>query len=127
MTTNSMRTYVLRTIFFMTGYIAANAAAMTGAFDDVQRPGAYLLGLAVAGPVVGQIWALLDCMRTADEYIARFLARIFILAAGLTIATFASWGFAEAYVGAPHIPGWFVYPLFWWFYGISWPIIRRMG
>ena len=126
-TPNPQRTYILRTVLFMTGYVAVNVAVLTGAFDDVSRPGAYLLALAVTAPVVGQLWATLDCMRTADEYVARTLARPFILGAGLTIAAFTGWGFLETYAGVPHAPGWLVYPLFWAMYGLSGLIAARMA
>ena len=125
--TNPMRTYIVRTVLFMAGYVAVNVAAMTGAFDDVAKPGAYVLALAVTAPVVGQLWATLDCMRRADEYVSKTLARPFILAAGLTIAAFTGWGFLESYAGVAHAPGSFVYPLFWAMYGVSAPITARMA
>ena len=125
--TDPKRTYIVRTLAFLSGYVAVNVAVMTGAFDDVSRPGAYVLALAVTAPVVGQLWATLDCMRRADEYVSKMLARPFILAAGLTIAVFTGWGFLETYAGVAHAPGWLVYPLFWAMYGISAPVTARMA
>ena len=126
-TTNPMRTYVIRTLAFMGGYVAVNVATITGAFDDVGQAGAYVLALAVTAPVIGQLWATLDCMRTADEYVRGTLARPFILGAGLTIAIFTGWGFLETFAGVPHAPGWLVYPLFWAMYGLSAPFAARFA
>ena len=56
------RRYVTRTIAFMVPYVAINIAAIGGAFDDRSAPGSWLLGLAVAAPVVGQLWATLALM-----------------------------------------------------------------
>lgn len=122
-----MRTYTIRTMAFMAGYVAVNVALIAGAFDDVGRGGAYVLALAVTAPVIGQLWATLDCMRKADEYVVKILARPFILGAGLTIAVFTGWGFMETFAGVPHAPGWLIYPLFWAMYGISMPLMTRMA
>ena len=118
------RRYFFRTDGFMGGYIGINAAAMFGAFDDLQRPGAWLMALAVAAPVAGQIWATLVLMRDTDEYVRALTARRFILAAGLAMALFSAWGFGESYAGAPHAPGWLIYPLFWAAYGVVSPFVR---
>ena len=119
------RTYIIRTLLFMAGYVAVMAATVSGAFDDVGQGGAYLLALAATAPVIGQLWATLDCMRQADEYVAGLLARPFILAAGLTIAAATGWGFMETFAGAPHIHPSIIYPLFWAMYAVSAPFTRR--
>lgn len=118
------RRYALRTAAFMSGYVAINLAAIAGAFDDLARPGAWLLGLAVAAPVAGQIWATLTLMRDSDEYVRALMARRFILASGLAMALFSAWGFLESYADAPHGPGWLIYPLFWAAYGVVSPFVR---
>jgi putative oxidoreductase len=122
--TSALRRYIIRTSLFMAGYVAVNAAAIAGAFDDVEGPGAWLLGLAVAAPVAGQIWATLALIRDSDEFVRALTARRFILAAGLAMALFSAWGFCESYANAPHAPGWLVYPLFWLVYGLVSPMVR---
>ncbi|MEM9838841.1 MAG: hypothetical protein AAF830_06745 [Pseudomonadota bacterium] len=124
---NPMQTYIIRTALFMSGYVAVNVAAITGAFDDVQRPGAYVLALAVSAPVAGQIWALLDCMKNADEYVSGILARPFIVAAGLAIAIFTGWGFLTEYADVPHAPGWAIYPLLWAMFGLVAPFSNKLA
>jgi hypothetical protein len=118
------RRYVIRTFAFMTPYVAMNVAAMSGAFDGRSTPDSWLLGLAVAAPVVGQIWATLALMHDADEYVRALTAKRFILAAGAAIAIFTAWGFCEEYARAPHVSGYMVYPLFWLCYGIISPFVR---
>jgi len=125
MVMNPTRTYILRTIFFMTGHVAINVAAIVGAFDNVEPPGKYLLALAVSAPVVGHIWSMLDYMRTADEFISGRTARTFIVATGLALALFTGWGFLETYADLPHAPGWMIYPLLWAMYGIASPFTFR--
>jgi putative oxidoreductase len=118
------RRYIVRTLAFMGGYSVVNIAAIAGAFDDVSGAGAWLLGLAVAAPVAGQIWATLALMHDADEFVRALTAKRFILAAGLAIALFSAWGFMESYAEAPHAPGWLVYPLFWACFGVAAPFVR---
>lgn len=119
------RRYVIRTTAFMTGYMAINIAAILGAFDDIQgKPAAWLLALAVSAPVAGQLWATLAMMRDSDEYIRGIFAKQFILAAGLAMAIATAWGFGESFAGAPHVPAWIIYPLFWAMFGLVAMVVR---
>lgn len=119
------RRYLLRSLAFIGGYSAVNIAAIFGAFDDLQSGlGAWILGLSVAAPVAGQIWATLALMREADEFVRILTAKRFIIASGLAMALFSAWGYLESYAHAPHAPGWFIYPLFWAAYGLVTPLVR---
>lgn len=118
------RRYTLRTAAFMSGYAAINMAAIAGAFDDLRGPGAWLMGLAVAAPVAGQIWATIALMNEADEFVRALTAKRFIVASGLAMAILSAWGFLESYAQAPHVPGWMIYPLFWAMFGLASPFIR---
>lgn len=118
------RRYRLRTTIFMTFYVAMNAAAILGAFDSRQPPGTWFLGLAIAAPVVGQIWATLAFMRDSDEFVRALMARRFVLASGSSMAIFSAWGFLESYADAPHAPGWLIFALFWLCYGLISPFVR---
>ncbi|GAA0868276.1 hypothetical protein GCM10009116_04400 [Brevundimonas basaltis] len=119
------RRYVVRTLAFMSGYVAINVAAIFGAFDDIGSPvAAWLLALAVSAPVVGQIWATLALMNESDEFVRALTAKQFILAAGAAMAIASVWGFGESYAGAYHIPAWIIYPLFWACFGVIAPFVR---
>jgi len=124
-TTLAHRRYVIRTMAFMAGYAAVNVAAIFGAFDNIRSPvAAWLLALAVSAPVAGQMWATLSLMKESDEFVRSLTAKQFIVSAGIAMALFSTWGFGESYAGAPHAPGWLVYPLFWGVYGCVAPFIR---
>lgn len=121
----SHRRYIVRTWGFMGVYIALNVAAIAGAFDQLEGgPGAWVLAAAVAIPIAGQIWATLALMNESDEFVRALTAKQFIVAAGLAMALFSGWGFAESYADAPHAPGWIVYVLFWAAFGATAPFIR---
>ena len=118
------RRYVTRTIAFMVPYALINMAAISGAFDDRSAPGSWLLGLAVAAPIAGQIWATLALMHDADEYVRTLTAKRFILASGAAMTLFSAWGFVEEYAHAPHAPGFMIYILFWACYAVVTPFVR---
>jgi hypothetical protein len=70
------------------------------------------------------MWATLALIAESDEYVRALTAKRFIVAAGLAMALFSAWGFAESYAGAPHAPGWLVFALFWLAYGVVSPFVR---
>ena len=122
--TGPHKKYIIRTTAFMGGYTAVNVAAIFGAFDDIGRTAGLALGLVVAAPVAGQIWATLALMAESDEFMRALLAKRFIVASGLAMAIATAWGFMESYGDAPHIPAWIIYPLFWGLFGLVTPFIR---
>lgn len=120
--------YVIRTNLFMTGYVLVNVAAIFGAFDEIiGKTAGVILGLCVAAPIAGQLWATLSLMNEADEFVRALTAKRFVIASGLAMALFSGWGFAESYGGAPHAPGWLIYPLFWGLFGLVSPFVRSTG
>jgi hypothetical protein len=119
------RRYVIRTNLFMAGYVAVNMAAIFGAFDKIIGESAgVVLGLAVAAPIAGQLWATMSLMNESDEFVRALTAKRFIAASGLAMALFSAWGFAESYGNAPHAPGWLIYPLFWGLFGLVSPFLK---
>ncbi len=124
--TSAHRRYTIRTMAFMIPYAAICIAMMTtDAFDAVMnKPAGWVLAAAVSAPVIGQIWATLSLMRESDEFVRGVTAKQFILAAGLAMAVAVFWGFGESFAGAPHLPAWLIYPLFWALYGATSPFIR---
>ena len=124
-TTTAQRKYMIRTLAFMGGYVAIMVAVIFGAFDDIQgTPAAWGLALTVTAPVVGQIWTTLAVMRDSDEFVRAVMAKQFILAAGISMALFTGWGFAESFADAPHAEGWLIYPLLWASLGVVAPFIK---
>ena len=117
--------YVIRTNMFMAGYVAANLAAIFGAFDEIiGKSAGIVLGLCVAAPIAGQLWATVALMNESDEFVRALTAKRFVVASGLAMALFSGWGFAETYGDAPHAPGWLIYPLFWGLFGLVSPFLK---
>ena len=119
------RRYVIRTNMFIAGYVAANLAAIFGAFDEIiGKSAGVVLGVCVAAPIAGQLWATLALMNESDEFVRALTAKRFVVASGLAMALFSGWGFAETYGDAPHAPGWLIYPLFWGLFGLVSPFLK---
>lgn len=118
------RQYIIRTLLFMGGYVAVNLAAIFGAFDDVRGGGAAALALVVTAPLIGHTWAALVYWRDSDEFVRGLMAKRFILAAGIAFCFASAWGFMETYADAWHAPGFLIFPLFWFTYGVISPFVR---
>lgn len=118
------RRYVRDTVVAMTLYVALNAAAIAGVIDDAPPPARWAFAVVVASTIAFQIRATLFFMRDSDEFVRGVTARRFIIAAGVAFAVATAWGFAESYAGAPHIPAWMIYPLFWAAFGLVTPFVR---
>ena len=119
------RRYVIRTFAFMIPYALICVAAMGGVFDElIGRPAGWALAAVVSAPVLGQIWATLSLMRESDEFVRAVVAKQFILASGIAMAGATLWGFGESFAGAPHVPAWLIYPLFWAAFGAVAPFIK---
>lgn len=119
------RRYVVRTMAFMIPYVLICLTAIGGVFDEViGKPAGWVLAAAVSAPVIGQIWATLALMRESDEFVRAVVAKQFILSAGAAMAVATLWGFGESFAGAPHLPAWLVYAVFWACYGAIAPFIR---
>lgn len=125
-TTPAGRRYILRTLGFMGAYVGICVALMTTDLLDgvIGRPVGWVLAGVIAAPVAGQIWATLALMRESDEFVRGVTAKQFIVAAGLAMAAATVWGFGESFAGAPHVPAWLIYPLFWAAFGLVAPFIR---
>ena len=116
--------YIIRSVCFMSGYVAVNLAAILGAFDDASPRAALALALVVSAPLAGQIWAMLAYMRDADEYMRSVMAKRFVLGSGIAMVLFCAWGFLEVYAEAWHAPGCLLLPLFFAAYGAVSPFVR---
>jgi len=119
------RRYVSRTFFFMAIYALLNGAAIFGVFDAwIGTPTGWVLALAVALPIAGQLWALLRLIVDSDEYLRVLWAKRVVLSAGIVMVACTAWGFGETYAGAPSMRTWLVFPLFWVVSAVVWPFVR---
>lgn len=119
------RRYATRTLAFMALYALLNVGAIFGVFDAwIGTAAGWVLAMAVALPLAGQIWALLRLVAESDEYMRVIWAKRFILSAGIAMVICSAWGFGETYANAPHLKAWLIFPLFWAVSAVVWPFVR---
>ena len=79
-----------------------------------------IAALAPALPIGGVILALLGYLTTEpDEFQRMLMTRAVLTAMGVAFFVFTAWGFLELYVGAPHLSGSLMMPVFWAAFGIT--------
>lgn len=118
------RRYLIHTTLFMGGYVAANLAAIAGAFDDITPRGAWALAIVVSAPIIGHIWAFLAWMRESDEFVRGMAMKRLAVATGITLALCSMWGLMEFHAKTTHISPMMIVPVFWLAYAAVSPFIR---
>lgn len=121
----SSRPYVVGTTFMWAIFLFAIYIMAWGSEHDRLPPAvlwaiAFLLALSVAGQFV----AAYRLIARQDEYIRGITTKRMIAAIGLTITVAVLSGVIEQFLGAPALPMWLVYPLFWGAFGVVTPFIR---
>ena len=95
-------------------------------FGHLRGIPAYLVAVLPALPIIGVIAAFgvfLD--EENDEFQRNLLVQCLLGGIGGTLAVTTVWGYLEAFVHAPHLPAIWIYPIFWLFVLVSWPVVWR--
>src|SRR5688500_14525375 len=88
------------------------------------QPALWALALLLAASVAVQFAAAYRLIARQDEYIRAITAKRIVGATGTSLTAAVLWGLAEQFLGAPALPMWVVYPLFWGMFGAVTPFIR---
>ena len=88
-------------------------------------PLAWLLAVLPALPVIGQLAVFgLYLAEEKDEFMRNLQIQAMLWGIGATLAVTTVWGFLENFAQVPHLYLYVVYPLFWFFVGISTPLLK---
>jgi hypothetical protein len=86
---------------------------------------AYLLAILPALPIIAVIGIIgLYLAEEKDEFQRNLLIQSMIWAMGGTLVVTTAWGFLEAFITVPHFQLYLVFPLFWFFVGISTGLLK---
>ena len=100
------------------------AAVFSFRFGHLHGPWAYPVAVLPALPI---IWVLFETARYVaaekDEFLRMLLVQCLLGGIGGTLATTTIWGFLEDFTHAPHLHLLLVYPIFWLFVTISFPVV----
>lgn len=77
-----------------------------------------LLAILTSIPIGGSIYVFVRYLKECDEFIRTKLSVNFIIAAGITFFLSATWGFLESFANFPRFDMYWVYVIFWIFFGI---------
>ena len=73
-------------------------------------------------PTLPILWVLVELAK--DEFQRNILVQCVLGGTGGTLATTTIWGYLEDFAHAPHLDLIWVYPIFWLFVVVSYPVVR---
>jgi hypothetical protein len=117
----AVRRYFYRLFTTMAFYVAFLVTAVW-AFSRYHLTGAlaYLLAVLPALPIVGMVVVVgMYLAEEKDEFQRTVLVQSLLWGIGATLSVTTVWGFLENFVQVPHLDLYLVFPLFWFFVGIS--------
>ena len=120
------RRYFYRLLTAMAFYVVFLVPAVW-AFSRYHLTGgfAYLLAILPALPIVGMVVVVgLYLAEEKDEFQRAVLAQALLWGIGATLSVTTVWGFLENFVQVPHLDLYLVFPLFWFFVGISTGLLK---
>jgi hypothetical protein len=86
---------------------------------------AYPVATLPALPIVGALAATGAYLNEEkDEFLRLMFAQCLLGGIGATLAVTTIWGNVEAFARAPHVSLLWVYPVFWIFVSLSYPLVR---
>jgi hypothetical protein len=85
------------------------------------------LAVLTAAPLLFVIWAVGELLADPkmDEFEKMIMVRCMLYATGLVMAVAAVWGFLENFADVADFPLYMIFPLFWMFFGLVNPLVRR--
>lgn len=88
-------------------------------------PLAYVLAILPALPIIAMIAAFgLYLKEEKDELQRAIGVEALLWSTGATLALTTAWGFLENFTHVPHLQLIWIYPIFWFFFGIAMPMIN---
>ncbi len=105
--------------------VLAVAVALLFRFLHLHGAPAYVAAVLPALPI---LWVLVETGRflavEKDEFQRNLLVQCLLGGTGGTLATTTIWGYLEDFARAPHLDLVWVYPIFWLFVCVSYPVVR---
>lgn len=109
-----VRRYQLRQVSAMLAYALTLPFAIR-AFRDARPSGfaEYALAISPALPILGIVVAIgLYLMEEDDEFRRMKTVMVLLGGLGVVLSVTTVWGFLEAFAGLPHVPLFWVFPIF---------------
>jgi hypothetical protein len=100
-------------------------AALSFVFGHLAGVPAYLVAVLPALPILWALFGTAAYLREeTDEFQRTLLVQSLLGGMGVTLAATTIWGYLEDFARAPRLHLAWVYPLFWLFTALSYPVVR---
>jgi hypothetical protein len=121
------RRYVRRYLVAMTAYVVLLVGAIWLLHSAAVPPWLrYPLAAAPALPILGVVWALGRLLvEETDEVLRARVVQQLLWASAFALSISTVWGFLEQLGGAPHVPAYWVFPVFCLGMLIAMPFVGR--
>jgi hypothetical protein len=108
-----IRRYQVRQLACMAAYVIVLGAVIRAFRTPPTGPSKYLLAVLPALPILGIVFAIGRYLAEEQDEFLR-LKTVLLLLGGLalTLGSTTVWGFLEGFAGAPHLPLFWVFPIF---------------
>lgn len=114
-----VRWTTLNWLFFL-----ACIALLSAAAGELPYALRWLILLVLVVSVATQFAAAYRLIAGQDEFVRAVTAKRGVAAGGLTLTVAVAYGLVQQFMGAPVVPMWVAYPLFWGMFGLATPFIR---
>jgi len=119
--------YIVTTIGLWLIFLAAISGVTWGKYNEWPRLALWALALVPALTVIIQACMVYSLISKQDEFIRALVAKRMLAATGATLAVAVAYAPFQQLLGAPQIPTWVIYPMFWGLFGMLSSFIRDGG
>ena len=119
--------YTITSIILWLAFLAAIFGVTWGKHNGWHDPALWALALVPAATVVVQTFMAYSLISKQDEFVRALVAKRMLAATGATITVVVGYAPFQQLLGAPEVPAWVIYPLFWGLFGMLSGIIREGG
>ncbi len=122
----AQRRYVVRS-WVSAGLVLFLAVGAKLAFRlwSIEGAVAYLIAVLPALPIVGMLIATgVYLADEKDEFMRMMLVQCLLFGIGATLAVTTVWAYLEDFVRAPRLDLIWVYPMFWVFVALAYPVVK---
>jgi len=115
--------YALKAILSWTLFLACVVGVVIGRGQGWPLVALLALALVPALTVALQFRAAYRLIAKQDEFVRALTLKRMVVAAAVTITLTTGWSVME-FAGAPRLPAWLIYPLFWSLFAMVTPLVR---
>ena len=119
--------YVATAIALWALFLAAIFGVTWGKYNNWPEVALWALALVPAITVIIQTIMAFNLISKQDEFVRALVAKRMLVATGVTITIVVAYAPFQQLLGAPEVPAWLIYPLFWGVFGMVTNFVKDGG